>query len=63
MHIKQIEKLKKTALALFDSGFLKVLSGNCGKRGHQTEGSRKNSTSDENNVDYASFEFFPSIID
>ena len=61
MHIKQIEKLKKTALALIGV-FLKVLSRNCGKRGQKLK-EKKYSTSGENNVDYASFEFFPSIID
>lgn len=62
MHIKQMEKLKK--LPCFDNGILNVLSRNCGKRGHQKKKDlAKNSTSGENNVDYVSFESFPSIID
>ena len=60
---KTNRKTEKTALALIVV-LLDVLSRNCAKRGHQKKKDlAKNSTSGENNVDYVSFESFPSIID
>ena len=61
-HISDAHKTnRKTVLALI------VVSRNCGKRGHQTKKDLAKKkiahTSGEDNVDYASFEFFPSIID